>query len=45
MDCLLLADLLHVAEGLVEQEDGVVDEEVHEAQEERRVLVLDVILY
>ena len=41
---LLFADLLHVSECLVEEEDGVVDEEVDEPEEERRVLVLDVLL-
>ena len=42
--CLLFADLLHVSERLVEEEDGVVDEEVDEPEEEGRVLVLDVLL-
>ena len=41
---MLFADLLHVSECLVEEEDGVVDEEVDEPEEERRVLVLDVLL-
>merc|ERR1712117_261475 len=41
---LLLLDLLHVAQALVQQEDGVVDQEVEEPEEERRRLALDLLL-